>query len=231
MANFAIDVVESAPPDRLAIVELARGGERREWSFGAIAQAARTLAAHLHDRGVRRGDTVLTLVGNQPDWVAAMVACFRQGYVVLPCNEQLRAKDLAQRLAACPPAAVVCDGRNEGVLRDAGWTGATIWVPGVAQWPVAAAPPPAELTALDPCLITFTSGTAGEPKAVVHAQRYLSRTGDPGRALARAAARRARLVHGCQRLEQVRAQRVHRAVDPRRRGAAARRALRSGRAA
>ena len=25
----------------------------------------------------------------------------------------------------------------------------------------------------DPCLITFTSGTAGEPKAVLHGQRYL----------------------------------------------------------
>src|SRR5438034_778700 len=33
--------------------------------------------------------------------------------------------------------------------------------------------PAAALSADDPCLITFTSGTAGEPKAVVHAQRYL----------------------------------------------------------
>ncbi len=35
-------------------------------------------------------------------------------------------------------------------------------------------PPPADLSPLDPCLITFTSGTAGEPKAALHGQRYLA---------------------------------------------------------
>ena len=174
MANFAVDVVESAAADRLAIVELARDGARREWSFGRVARAARARAAQLHSLGVRRGDTVLTLVGNQPDWAATMVACFRQGYVVLPCNEQLRANDLALRLTACPPAAVVCEARNEAVLRAAGWTGPTIWTPGAGEEPAATPPPAAALDPLDPCLITFTSGTAGEPKPVVHAQRYLA---------------------------------------------------------
>ena len=47
-----------------------------------------------------------------------------------------------------------------------------------------------------------------------------------GRALARRAPRRARVVHRGQRLEQVGAQRLHRAVAARRGGAAARRALR-----
>ena len=147
---------------------------RREHRFGAVAQAVRTMAAELHDHGVRRGDVVLTLAGNQPDWVVAMVACFRQGYVVLPCTEQLRAKDLRLRLDVTRPAAVVADRRNADVLAEAGWDGPTIWGPGIMDRPAPeAVPPAADLAPLDPCLITFTSGTAGEPKAVLHGQRYL----------------------------------------------------------
>jgi acyl-coenzyme A synthetase/AMP-(fatty) acid ligase len=172
--NFAVDVVEAADAEALVLIELDRAGGRREHRFGAVAQAARTMAAELHRHGVRRGDVVLTLAGNQPDWVVAMVACFRQGFVVLPCTEQLRAKDLRLRLDVTAPAAVVADRRNADVLAEAGWDGPTIWGPGVMDRPAPADVPPAvDLAPLDPCLITFTSGTAGEPKAVLHGQRYL----------------------------------------------------------
>jgi acyl-coenzyme A synthetase/AMP-(fatty) acid ligase len=171
--NFARDVVEAAPPGRRALVSLDRDGGRRDWSMGEIAAAASALATQLHGLGVRRGDVVLTLLGNQPEWVLTMLAAFRQGFVVLPCTEQLRPADLRHRLAVAQPRLVVAGARNAGVLHDAGWDGPTLWPP-FTGWPERPPLAPAELAPDDPCLITFTSGTAGEPKAVVHAQRYLS---------------------------------------------------------
>ncbi|HVL94926.1 MAG TPA: AMP-binding protein [Solirubrobacteraceae bacterium] len=157
------------PPADRALVELARDGGRREWSAGEVRDAALATAGALHAAGARRGDVVLTLVGNRPEWVLAMLACFRQGYVVLPCNEQLRAKDLRARLQAAAPAVVVADPRNHDVLEAAGWDGPLLW-----RERADGAPPAADLAPEDPCLITFTSGTSGEPKGVVHGQRYLT---------------------------------------------------------
>src|SRR5262245_4654021 len=105
--NFARDTVEAADPHRLALIERARDGSRREWTFGEVARFAATVAAHVDEMGIRRGDVVLTLVGNRPEWVLTMVACFRQGYVVLPCNEQLRPKDLRLRLDVADRKSVV----------------------------------------------------------------------------------------------------------------------------
>jgi acetyl-CoA synthetase len=171
--NFARDVVEAAPARSRALVEVARDGGRREWTFGEVAVGAAAVAARLDREGLRRGDVVLTLVGNRSEWVLALVACFRLGLVALPCSEQLRPKDLALRLRAAAPRLVVCDERNAEVLAGAGWDGPTLWVPW-GEPGDAPAPPHAELEAGDPCLLTFTSGTAGEPKAVLHGQRYLA---------------------------------------------------------
>jgi acyl-coenzyme A synthetase/AMP-(fatty) acid ligase len=104
-----------------------------------------------------------------------MVACFRLGAVVLPCTEQLRARDLRLRLSVVRPAAIVCDERNRGELDAASPDCPVLTVPDAALLRAAVRPPRAvELDPEDPCLITFTSGTSGEPKAAVHAQRYLT---------------------------------------------------------
>jgi acyl-coenzyme A synthetase/AMP-(fatty) acid ligase len=173
--NFARDVVDAAPAGDRALVEITREGARREWTFGEVAEASARLAGTLAAHGVTRGDVVMTLIGNRPEWVLTMVACFRIGAVALPCNEQLRAKDLRQRLDAAQPKLIVADSRNAGELTAAGPDEARtriILIPDDALF--SAQPAPAiDLAPKDPCLITFTSGTTGEAKGIVHGQRYL----------------------------------------------------------
>src|SRR3954452_14318540 len=136
--NFARDVVDAAPPERRALVALGRDGSRAEWSFGEVAEAAARAAGALAARGTGRGDVVMTLVGNRPEWVLAMLACFRLGAVALPCIEQLRAGALRRRLEVAQPRLIVCDERNLGVLGEAAPDAEVIVVPG------------SELTAADP---------------------------------------------------------------------------------
>ncbi|MDQ3587359.1 MAG: AMP-binding protein [Actinomycetota bacterium] len=171
--NFARDVVHSAVPERLALVSLGRDGSRAELSFGEVADRSARLAGKLLERGVRRGDTVMTVVGNRPEWVLAMVACFRLGAVALPCTEQLRATDLRARMDAVEPRTVVADERNAETVAQTGFSGELLRMPDARLFEAAPAPV-AELEAEDPALVVFTSGTAGEAKPIRHGQRYLT---------------------------------------------------------
>ncbi|MBV8953038.1 MAG: AMP-binding protein [Solirubrobacterales bacterium] len=170
--NFALDVVQAMPPERCALVEISRGGRRREWSFGEIAERSANLAGTFTHCGVARGDCVMIVIGNRAEWVLSMLACFRIGAVALPCHEQLRAHDLRVRLYAAAPKLIVSDERNLAELEAAapGCPVLTIPDPSLFNAPPASA---VDLDPADPCLITFTSGTTGEPQGIVHGQRYL----------------------------------------------------------
>jgi acyl-coenzyme A synthetase/AMP-(fatty) acid ligase len=170
--NFARDVVVAADPRRLALVALTRDGERREIEFGEVSDRAGRLAGTLAQRGVARGDTVMTLIGNRPEWAYAMVACWWLGAAAQPCTEQLRPPDLRARMDKIDPRAIVADARNVELIVATGYDGPLLVVAD-EQLFEADPPPAAELDPEDPALIVFTSGTAGEPKPIRHGARYL----------------------------------------------------------
>jgi acetyl-CoA synthetase len=171
--NFAAEVVDAADPRRLALVAIGRAGGRREIDFAEVADRSARVAGALAARGVGRGDVVMTLIGNRPEWVYAMVACWRLGAVAQPCTEQLRPADLRARIEKVEPRALVADERDAGLAEEAGFDGALLAVPDERLYEADRAPA-VELGAEDPALIVFTSGTAGEPKPIRHGARYLA---------------------------------------------------------
>jgi len=174
--NFIEDVMERAPASTLGIVAIDAFGNRREWHFGELIARSAGLSGAMAARGVGRGDAVMTLVGSRIEWVLAMLACFRMGAVAMPCNPQLRRKDLEVRVRGANPR--ICIGEEDlfGELPEG--------VPAMTMAEVADAldedrpqETPTEIADLDPedpAVIIFTSGTTGDPRGVVYPQRYLT---------------------------------------------------------
>ncbi len=173
--NFIEDVMERSKASRLGIVAIDSEDFRREWHFGELIARSAGLSGAMAARGVRRGDVVMTLVGSRIEWVLTMLACFRTGVVAMPCNPQLRQKDLEVRVSAANPA--LCLGQEELLGELPGGVPA-MTLAEVAEALDEDAPQerPAEIADLgpdDPAVIIFTSGTTGDPKGVIYPQRYL----------------------------------------------------------
>ncbi|MGI8749070.1 MAG: acyl-CoA synthetase [Thermoleophilaceae bacterium] len=171
--NFARDVVDATDGHRTALVAIDSAGKRRAISFAEVADRSARLAGTLHAHGVGRQTVVMTVIGNRPEWVYALVACFRMGAVALPCTEQLRPPDLRARMDAVEPRVVVADQRNVESVRAAGFGGPILAAPDERLFespPLAAV----DLAPRDPALIVFTSGTSGTPKPIRHGQTYLA---------------------------------------------------------
>ncbi len=174
--NFVEDVLENRPSAAPAVVAVSEDGERKVWAYGELIARSAGLAGAMLARGVGRGDVVMTLIGNRAEWVLTMLACFRIGAVVLPCNTQLRRGDLEHRVTTANPKLAIGEERYLAEL------------PGGVDYltlgelarifdedlPQEAPADPADLDPMDPAIIVFTSGTTGTSRAAIHPQRYLA---------------------------------------------------------
>jgi acetyl-CoA synthetase len=173
--NLIEDLMERSPASRLGIVAVDAEANRRDWHFGELVAKSAGLSGAFAARGVRRGDVVMTLVGNRIEWVLSLLACWRMGAVALPCSTQLREHDVAVRVAAADPALCVGEGSLLELLPEGVPTMTLEEVAAVMDEDRPQETPAAleDVDAEDPALIVFTSGTTGEPRGVVHAYRYL----------------------------------------------------------
>jgi acetyl-CoA synthetase len=178
--NWAVDWFDAFARDNdrpaLAIVE--EDGSAVQRSFAEMSRASDRLASWLSARGVRKGDPVVLMLGNQVELWESMLAVMKLGAVLLPTATAVSAADLADRIARSRAAHVICNAGDTG--RFAGVPGAytRISVGPAAGWadlheaadlPWEPVKHPGTATD-DPCLLYFTSGTTSRPKLVEHTQ-------------------------------------------------------------
>lgn len=127
-----LDEVQRAPvsPDDSLVHALRRvAGEAPERTFlayfdGRLShreadELSDSVAGHLAERGVARGDRVAVLLQNSPHFVLAVLGAWKAGAVVVPVNPMYKAGEVGHVLRDGAPTALICSDRAwESYLRE-----------------------------------------------------------------------------------------------------------------
>ena len=179
--NWGIDWFDAIARDnnQPALVIAEEDGTTQRFSFHEMAARSDQVGNWLKSLGVRRGDAVMLMLGNQVELWDSMLAIMKLGAVILPTTTALGTADLIDRMQRGGVRHVIAASADVDKFDDVPGdftrirvgAGNSDWTDFADAFAAPAAPLPHPLTAPhDPLLLYFTSGTTNRPKLVQHTQ-------------------------------------------------------------
>lgn len=178
--NWALDYfdVMAKGNEKPALWIVEEDGSQQKLSFRQLSERSNQVANYLRQLGVKRGDCILLMMGNEVPLWELMLAAIKLGAVLSPATTLLTADDLTDRIQRGKVKVVVTHNVEKFTTIPRTFTAINLGKP-VADWhsfadsfkSTANFVPDGETKATDPLFLYFTSGTTSKPKLVLHSQQ------------------------------------------------------------
>ena len=177
--NWALEYFDimAAGNERPALHIVEEDGTECVRSFAEMSAASNRVANYLRALGVRRGDRLLLMLGNEVALWETQLAAIKLGAVVIPSTALLTAEDLQDRVDRGRVSHIVAAAADVGKFDAVRGTFTKIAVNGEvtgcqryeeSRHADAVFTPDGQTRADDTLILYFTSGTTSKPKLVLH---------------------------------------------------------------
>ncbi|WP_420474028.1 AMP-binding protein [Noviherbaspirillum sp. ST9] len=179
--NWALDYFDSMAQgnDKPALWVLGEDGSEQKLSFAELSSRSNRTANYLRSLGVRRGDRILMMLGNEVPLWETMLAAMKLGAVLIPATTLLSQEDLRDRIDRGNVKHMIIGAAHVDKLAGLADHCTRICVgaqpEGWRAFDYSAHSdtftPDGPTKASDPLLLYFTSGTTSKPKLVLHSHQ------------------------------------------------------------
>ncbi len=113
--NFGFDVVDKWAEDRtkLALVWVDENGENpKHFTFWDMKVLSNKFANVLKKNSLKKGDRVLLMLPNIPEWHIATLAMIKLGIILMPVTPLLSPEKIKEKVSQAKPKAIITDFEN-----------------------------------------------------------------------------------------------------------------------